>query len=148
MITWKDLNSALGDLVSRTLKDAGLPAERDRQDVSKPVARRSFRIDLTATDGMGTDDYAETGADVEIYFYPANSRRPRDEVQEAAQALRCALRPGIPVGGVVLEIADTIETELSDSVLTLMFRLEWVETAAETGEYMETLVYNQEEATE
>lgn len=34
MITWKDLNSALGDLVSRTLKDAGLPAERDRQDVS------------------------------------------------------------------------------------------------------------------
>ena len=48
----------------------------------------------------------------------------------------------------MLEIADTIETELSDSVLTLMFRLEWVETAAETGEYMETLVYNQEEATE
>ena len=142
MITWKDLNSALGDLVSRTLKDAGLPAERDRQDVSKPVVRRSFRIDLTTTDGMGTDDYAETGADVEIYFYP------RDEVQEAAQALRCALRPGISVGGVVLEIADTIETELSDSVLTLMFRLEWVETAAETGEYMETLVYNQEEATE
>ena len=148
MITWKDLNSALGDLVSRTLEDAGLPAERDRQDVSKPVVRRSYRIDLTTTDGMGTDDYAETGADVEIYFYPACSRPPRDGVQEAAPALGCALRPGLPVGGVVLEIADTIETELSDSVLTLMFRLEWVETAAETGEYMETLVYNQEEATE
>ena len=93
MITWKDLNNALGALVSQALKDAGLPAERDRQDVSKPVVRRSYRIDLTTTDGMGTDDYAETGADVEIYFYPANSRRPRDEVQEAAQALRCALRP-------------------------------------------------------
>ena len=54
MITWKDLNSALGDLVSRTLKDAGLPAERDRQDVSKPVVRRSYRIDLTTTDIQGT----------------------------------------------------------------------------------------------
>lgn len=148
MITWKDLNNALGAVVSQALKDAGLPAERDRQDVNKPVARRSYRIDLTTTDGMGTDDYAETGADVEIYFYPANGRRPRDEVQEAAQALRCALRPGIPVGGVVLEIADTIETDMSDGVLALMFRLEWVETAEETGEPMETLIYNGEELTE
>lgn len=147
MITWKDLNSALGDLVSRTLKDAGLPAERDRQDVSKPVVRRSFRIDLTTTDGMGTDDYAETGVDVEIYFYPAKADRPRDEVQAAAQALRCALRPGIPAGGVVLEIADTIETDMTDGVLALMFRVDWVETAEETGEPMEELTYNGEELT-
>ena len=148
MITWKDLNSALGTIVSQALQDAGLPAERDRQDVRKPVVRRSFRIDLTTTDSMGTDDYAETGVDVEIYFYPANSSRPRDEVQTAAQALRLALRPGIPVGGVVLEIAETIETDMSDSVLSLMFRLEWVETAAEEGEPMETLIYNGEELTE
>ena len=148
MITWTDLNNALGTIVSQTLTEIGLPAERDRQDITKPVTRRSYRIDLTATDGMGTDDYAETGVDVEIYFYPAKADRPRDEVQAAAQALRCALRPGIPAGGVVLEIADTIETDMSDGVLALMFRLEWVETAEETGEPMETLIYNGEELTE
>lgn len=147
MITWTDLNNALGAIVSQTLTEIGLPAERDRQDITKPVTRRSYRIDLTTTDGMGTDDYAETGADVEIYFYPANSRRPRDEVQEAAQALRCALRPGIPVGGVVLEIADTIETDMTDGVLALMFRVDWVETAEEAGEPMEELTYNGEELT-
>ena len=146
MITWTDLNNALGAIVSQTLTEIGLPAERDRQDITKPVTRRSYRIDLTATDGMGTDDYAETGVDVEIYFYPAKADRPRDEVQAAAQALRCALRPGIPVCGVVLEIADTIETDMTDGVLALMFRVDWVETAEETGEYMETLVLDQKEA--
>ena len=62
MITWKDLNNALGAVVSQALKDAGLPAERDRQDVSKPVVRRSFRIDLTATDGMGASSCAHSWA--------------------------------------------------------------------------------------
>ena len=146
MITWTDLNNALGAIVSQTLTEIGLPAERDRQDITKPVTRRSYRIDLTATDGMGTDDYAETGVDVEIYFYPAKADRPRDEVQAAAQALRCALRTGIPVCGVVLEITDAIETDMTDGVLALMFRVDWVETAEETGEYMETLVLDQKEA--
>ena len=146
MITWTDLNNALGTIVSQTLREIGLPAERDRQDITKPVTRRSYRIDLTATDGMGTDDYAETGVDVEIYFYPAKADRPRDEVQAAAQALRCALRTGIPVCGVVLEIADAIETDMTDGMLALMFRVDWVETAEETGEYMETLVLDQKEA--
>ena len=84
MITWTDLNNALGTIVSQTLTEIGLPSERDRQDITKPVARRSYRIDLTATDGMGTDDYAETGVDAVSYTHlagrsscPPSARRRR-----------------------------------------------------------------------
>lgn len=68
MIRWKEIDDALGAVVSAALKAANLPAVRERKDVKAPLVRRSYRIDVGQTDGMGTDDYAETGCDIEIYF--------------------------------------------------------------------------------
>jgi len=61
MIHWKEIDDALGAVVSAALKAANLPAVRERKDVKAPLVRRSYRIDVGQTDGMGTDDYAETG---------------------------------------------------------------------------------------
>lgn len=145
MITWQTIDDVIGGLVSSALNDAGLSAVRIRPDVSEPIARRSYRIDLSNSDDMGTDDYAERGVDVEIYYYPAEKDRPRSELNEAAQALKTALRAGIPADDIVIELNGTINTDASDGVLALMFRLFWVETAEETGEFMENLTYEKEE---
>lgn len=139
MITWKKINKALGKVVSETLKEINLPASFIKDDVNKPIARRSFRIDLTNTDDFGTLSYAERGVDVEIYFYPEDKERPRDEINEASQALKAALRTGIFVEDFPIELEDRIEADASGGILALMFRLFWIEIAEEDGEFMEDL---------
>ena len=57
------------------------------------------------------------------------------------------LGDGFEACGVWLPIDDTIEVDTSQGVLVAQFGISWVETAAETGEYMETLNYNGEELT-
>ena len=154
MIQWKEIDDALGAVVSAALKAANLPAVRERKDVKAPLVRRSYRIDVGQTDGMGTDDYAETGCDIEIYFYPADGTRPRDELNTAADAIRAALREGVTVQDVVLipeddiacnaDVMDTYWTAFLNAdgeTLTVMLRLTWIETAEETGEFMEDMVY-------
>ena len=54
MITWKKINKALGKVVRETLEEINLPAVFIKDDVNKPITRRSFRIDLTNTDDFGT----------------------------------------------------------------------------------------------
>ena len=141
MLHWKEIDDALGAVVSAALKAANLPAVRERKDVKAPLVRRSYRIDVGQTDGMGTDDYAETGCDIEIYFYPADGTRPRDELNTAADAIRAALREGVTVQGVVLIPEDDITCDVDGETLAVMLRLTWIETAEETGEFMEDMVY-------
>ena len=117
MIRWKEIDDALGAVVSAALKAANLPAVRERKDVKAPLVRRSYRIDVGQTDGMGTDDYAETGCDIEIYFYPADGTRPRDELNTAADAIRAALREGVTVQDVVLIPEDDIACDADGETL-------------------------------
>ena len=78
MITWQEIDDAIGRIITESLNAAGYPAARIRNDVSEPVARRSYRIDLSNTDDMGTEIYAERGMDIEIYYYPQEKERPKD----------------------------------------------------------------------
>ena len=119
MIHWKEIDDALGAVVSAALKAANLPAVRERKDVKAPLVRRSYRIDVGQTDGMGT----------------------RDELNTAADAIRAALREGVTVQGVVLIPEDDITCDADGETLAVMLRLTWIETAEETGEFMEEMVY-------
>ena len=146
MITWKEIDDAVGGIVSAALTDADLTAARIRSDISEPIARRSYRIDLTNTDDTRTETYAERGMDVEIDYNPQENERPRDELNDASQVLKSALGGGILVSDVHIELSEGIEADVSDGILTLMFRLEWIETKEDEGEMMEKLVVDGEEA--
>lgn len=142
-ITWQALDDALGAAVSSALREAALPALRVRDDTEKPLPRPSYRIDLAVADEARTAEYAERGAEVEVYYYPKDAHAPRNELLTAAEALRSSLGEGIDIGGVWLYPEDGIETDASDGVLAAMLRLEWIETAGEPeGEPMEELEYN------
>lgn len=145
MITQDDINTALGQTVGAALEAAGLAAEWTRPDTRRPVVRPSYRVDVSSANDMGTDDYAERDVDVEIYYYPRDAEQPRDELARAAETLRVLLRTGVTVGGAVLEVADTVDSDTTDGILALMLRLEWIETAEDEGEPMETLIFDKEE---
>ena len=119
-----------------------------RPDDKKPLKRPSFKIDvLPVNGGAACDGAREYEADVDIWYYPKSGDRPRDECDAVAEQLLDTLSEGFEVGGVWLPIDDTIEVDTSQGVLVAQFGISWVETAAETGEYMETLNYNGEELT-
>ena len=109
-ITWQALDDALGAAVSSALREAALPALRVRDDTEKPLPRPSYRIDLAVADEARTAEYAERGAEVEIYYYPKEAHAPRSELLTAAEALRSSLGEGIDIGGVWLYPEDGIET--------------------------------------
>lgn len=119
-----------------------------RSDVPKPAVRPSFKVDvLPVSGGPACDGAREYEADIDIWYYPKSDDRPRDECDAVAEQLLDTLGEGFAVGGVWLPINDTIEVDTSQGVLVSQFGISWVETAAETGEYMETLNYNGEELT-
>ena len=123
-------------------------AEVMRPDDKKPLKRPSFKIDvLPVSGGPACDGAREYEADIDIWYYPKYSDRPRDECDAVAEQLLDVLGEGFAVGGVWLPLDDTIEVDTSQGVLVAQFGISWVETAAETGEYMETLNYNGEELT-
>lgn len=117
-----------------------------RTDVPKPAVRPSFKIDvLPVSGGAACDGAREYEADIDIWYYPKSGARPRDECDAVAEQLLDTLGDGFEVCGVWLPIDDTVEVDISQGVLVAQFSTSWVETAAETGEYMETLNYNGEE---
>lgn len=140
----KDIRTALTALILPLVEGAKIL----RTDVPKPAVRPSFKIDvLPVSGGPACDGAREYEADVDIWYYPKSGDRPRDECDEVAEQLLDTLGEGFAVGGVWLPIDDTIEVDTSQGVLVTQFGVSWVETAAETGEYMETLNYNGEELT-
>lgn len=140
----KDIRAALTALILPLAEGAKIL----RTDVPKPAVRPSFKIDvLPVSGGPACDGAREYEADVDIWYYPKSGDRPRDECDTVAEQLLDALSEGFSVGGVWLPLDDTIEVDTSQGVLVAQFGISWVETAAETGEYMETLNYNGEELT-
>ena len=140
----KEIRTALEALILPLVEGAKIM----RADAPKPVVRPSFKIDvLPVSGGPACDGAREYEADVDIWYYPKSSDRPRDECDTVAEQLLDTLSEGFAVGGVWLPIDDTIEVDTSQGMLVAQFGISWVETAAETGEYMETLNYNGEELT-
>lgn len=140
----KDIRTALTALILPLVEGAKIL----RSDVPKPVVRPSFKIDvLPVSGGAACDGAREYEADIDIWYYPKSSDRSRDECDTVAEQLLDTLGEGFAVGGIWLPLDDTIEVDTSQGVLVAQFGVSWVETAAETGEYMETLNYNGEELT-
>lgn len=141
----KDIRDALTALV-RGLEPAAKAVKTDERE---PVDRPSFRIDvLPMGGGAACDGAREREVDVDIWYYPKDTDHPRDECDAVADKLLAAFDEGFEAGGIWIPLDEDVSCDSSQDVLVVQFAASWVETAAETGEYMETLVYNQEEATE
>ena len=141
----KDIRAALTALV-RGLEPAAKAIAADERE---PVVRPSFRIDVyPVAGGAACRGAREREVEVDIWYYPKDTDHPRDECDALADELLAALDDGFEAGGIWIPLDEDVSCDSSQDVLVVQFAASWVETAAETGEYMETLVYNQEEATE
>lgn len=140
----RDIRAALTALVLPLVQGA----EVMRPDEDKPVKRPSFKIDvLPVSGGAACDGAREFETDIDIWYYPQNAQRPRDECDEVAGQLLDVLSDGFSVGGVWLPIDDAVEVDTTQGVLVAQLGVSWVETAAEDGEPMDELIYNGEELT-
>lgn len=140
----KDIRAALTALVLSLVEDAKVI----RTDIPKPIMRPAFKIDvLPMGGGVSCSGAHEREVDVDIWYYPADEYRPRDECDEVAARLLDALEDGFAAGGVWLSLDDDLTIHMSQGVLVCQFAISWSESAAETGETMETLTYNGEELT-
>ena len=138
-----DIRAALTALV------AGLrpAAPVIKTDSRKPVVRPSFRIDVyPVAGGAACRDAREREVEVDIWYYPKDTDHPRDECDALADDLLAALDDGFEVGGVWISLDENAECDMTQDTLVVQFAADWVETAAEEGEYMETLEINQKEA--
>ena len=143
----KQIQDALTALVLDTLPKG---AKVLRQDVPEPLPRPCVKIDIlpfaVSPACAGTREY---DIDVDIWYYPQDKDRPRDECRQAAELLTDALADGFDVGGEAwLQITDDISCDLSNGVLVLQFQIAWTASAGETGEPMETLILNKKEVTD
>ena len=141
----KEIRIALTKLVQEIVPGAtGI-----KTNVRKPVVRPSFRIDvLPVGGGAACDGAREREVDVDIWYYPKDIDHPRDECDAVADKLLAALDEGFEAGGVWIPLDEDASCDSSQDVLMVQFSASWVETAEETGEPMETLIYNGEELTE
>ena len=132
-----ELQAALTALALGLVKGAKVV----KTDVRKPVERQGFKIDILPGGGGGAcGGVRERSVEVDIWYYPVNSSRPRDECQEVADALIGALSEGFDAGGVWMIPEDDISCDLTSDVLVCQFSTSWVEEEEENGELMETLV--------
>ena len=111
-MTIREVRAALTAL----LKQAAPGVPVSKSDTDKPVVRPSFKIDIFPAEGNAA-------------------------CSEMAERLIAALETGIDTGEIVLVPDDTVSTTISSGVLVLQFALSWCESAAETGDMMETLEY-------
>lgn len=133
----QDLQAALAELTLGLFKGAKVI----KTDVREPVVRKGFKIDILPSGGGGACDGArERSVEVDIWYYPVNTARPRDECQEVADALIGALADGFEVDGVWLQPDDNISCDLTSDVLVCQFSTSWVEEKQEDGEPMGELI--------
>lgn len=124
-------------------------AEVMRPDDKKPLKRPSFKIDvLPVSGGAACAGARERELDVDIWYYPRDSARPRDEIDEVIYKLLGALDGGFAAGGVWLLPDEEAVCHADKDVLVIQFSVSWVESAGEDGEPMETLRYDGEELTD
>ena len=142
-----DIQDTLTVLVLDTLPK-GVKALR--QDVPEPLPRPSVKIDILPFEvSPACAGMREYDIDVDIWYYPQNKNRPRDECRQAAELLTDVLADGFDVDGEAwLQITDDISCDLSNGVLVLQFQIAWTASTDETGEPMETLILNKKEVTD
>ena len=121
-----------------------------RQDVPEPLPRPCVKIDILPVEvSPACAGMREYDIDVDIWYYPQDKNRPRDECRQTAEMLTDALVDGFDVGGEAwLQITDDISCDLLNGVLTLQFQIAWTASAGETGELMETLILDKKEVTD
>ncbi len=121
-----------------------------RQDVPEPLPRPCVKIDILPFEvSPACAGMREYDIDVDIWYYPQDKNRPRDECRQTAEMLTDALVDGFDVGGEAwLQITDDISCDLLNGVLTLQFQIAWTASADETGEPMETLILDKKEVTD
>ena len=118
-----------------------------KTDSRKPVVRPSFRIDVyPVAGGAACRGAREREVEVDIWYYPKDTDHPRDECDALADELLAALDDGFEAGGVWISLDENAECDMTQDTLVVQFAADWVESAAEEGEYMETLEINQKEA--
>lgn len=117
-----------------------------KTDSRKPVVRPSFRIDvLPVSGGAACDGAREREADIDIWYYPKNADAPRDACDAVADGLLDLLGEGFEVGGVWIPLDEEMTCDSSEDVLVCQCSITWIESAAEEGEPMEELNYNETE---
>lgn len=141
----KEIRTALEDLILPLVEGVKIL----RSDVPKPAVRPSFKIDvLPVSGGAACAGARERELDVDIWYYPRDSARPRDEIDEVIYKLLGALDGGFAAGGVWLLPDEEAVCHADKDVLVIQFSVSWVESAGEDGEPMETLRYDGEELTD
>lgn len=137
--------SDVSDALKALLRSFG-DAKVLNRDQREPIERPAYKLDvLPGGSGAACEGARERSAEIDIWYYPKNKDRPLDECTAAAERLAEALSDGFAAGGVWLAPDDELTLDLSDGVLVCQLAVTWFETAAETGEVMETLVYDGEE---
>lgn len=139
--------STIRDALTGLLRAQFPQAKVMQPDEAKPVVRASFQIDvLPASGGMACAGAREWEADIDLWYYPTERGHPWDECNVVGEALAGLLAEGFEAGGVWLHLDDGLDIDASDGVLAVQFAVAWSESAAETGELLETLIWNKEES--
>lgn len=134
--------------MTAVLRTADPAARLQNGDVSDPAIRGVYQIEvLPAGISAACAGSRERQAKVEIRYYPHTKYRPRDECDTVAERLVDAFAEGFPAGGTWLIPDEDISFAMTKGVLVLQFKISWSESARETDEPMETLIYDREELT-
>ena len=134
----RDIRTALTALVRGQWPDVQVM----KADAHKPVVRPAFRIDvLPVSGGAACGGARERAVDVDIWYYPKNTDHPQDECDAVADRLLAALDEGFMAGGIWIPLDEDASCDSTQGVLVCQFGASWIETAPESGEYMEELIY-------
>lgn len=134
--------------VTAVIRGADSKAKVIHGDVPEPVPRGAYKIDVLPTEvGAACAGARERQTDVDIWYYSRNKERPRDECDEVAERLVDAFAEGFSAGDTWLMPDEDVSLDISQGVLVMQFGISWSESARETGEPMETLIYDREELT-
>ena len=117
-------------------------------DVKRPITRASAKIDiLPYSVSPACAGARDVSLDIDIYYYPLNPYKPLEDCKLVAQKIADALSEGFSVQNTWLMPDDELSFEFSNEALICQFSTSYTETIAETGEFMENLIFNGEEIT-
>lgn len=143
MIDLKNLNKAVCDRYLAALAKASPKAGLSAEDVSRPIARPSGKVELEdGTDVRLLAPGRERSVTFRLYFFATDKNRPKLENLAVRAALGEAFLDGLVVDGVYLGIDEGLSFTGTDGVLVATLDLNWSEPAfddEEEGEPMEEL---------
>ena len=142
MISISQIYIAICDTVRDALTEAGLEYPIIAGDMTEPVVRPSCKLDLSGESMQrGGRFLAERALTIRCVCFPMDEHRWRREHFALRDALAPVFCDCVDVDGFEVPIADGIEFDRVDDVLTATIDLEWIEVLADEdpAELMETL---------